>query len=313
MATWGEHFIVRDESGNRTLGGGRVLRPVSRPWRAKRPAHPDGLRALLEGNATERLEEVVRANEWHSCGDDCLAARAGLADASQAVSVREPLEKSGRITRFDAGGSPTWAHVCHLDELVKLIPARLSEHLDANPRLPGLPRSEWPGWMPQACPPRLRAALADWMVQKGHVSLVDGFIVPRGQRGGMSEKDETLFKAILQEYADAAFQPPALSALHCRTPRNEKRLRELIDFGAARGQLVRIADGLWLHGEHHAQMISLVTQALRERGQLAVADIRTLLNSSRKYVVPIAEHLDATGITRRDGDHRKLGPKAPSA
>ena len=51
-----------------------------------------------------------------------------------------------------------------------------------------------------------------------------------------------------------------------------------------------------------------VVDALRGRGALTVADIRDLLGSSRKYVVPIVGWLDRTGVTRRRGDDRVAGP-----
>jgi selenocysteine-specific elongation factor len=117
---------------------------------------------------------------------------------------------------------------------------------------------------------------------------------------------------MLREFDDGAFQPPDPDALRCRTPRNAKRLRELMDLAIARGDLVRIADGVWLHGRRWNELLTRVTAALRERGPLTVSEIRTLLNSSRKYMVPIVERLDAAGITRRTGDQRVPGPKAPA-
>jgi selenocysteine-specific elongation factor len=39
---------------------------------------------------------------------------------------------------------------------------------------------------------------------------------------------------------------------------------------------------------------------------MTVAEIRDLLGTSRKFAVPICEHLDAIGLTRRDGDTRVL-------
>jgi selenocysteine-specific elongation factor len=53
-------------------------------------------------------------------------------------------------------------------------------------------------------------------------------------------------------------------------------------------------------------------EKLRGGAPVTVADIRSMLNSSRKYVVPLVERLDAAGITRRQGDLRSLGPKAPA-
>ena len=55
---------------------------------------------------------------------------------------------------------------------------------------------------------------------------------------------------------------------------------------------------------------SRVVEALRTRGSLTIADARDLLGSTRKYVVPIMSHLDATGVTRRRGDDRIPGPRS---
>jgi selenocysteine-specific elongation factor len=53
---------------------------------------------------------------------------------------------------------------------------------------------------------------------------------------------------------------------------------------------------------------ALVVDALRERQTLTVADVRDVLQSTRKYVVPIVTWLDRTGVTRRRGDDRVAGP-----
>ena len=50
--------------------------------------------------------------------------------------------------------------------------------------------------------------------------------------------------------------------------------------------------------------------ALAARGTLTIADARDVLGSTRKYVVPIMNHLDATGVTRRRGDDRIPGPRS---
>jgi selenocysteine-specific elongation factor len=56
-----------------------------------------------------------------------------------------------------------------------------------------------------------------------------------------------------------------------------------------------------------------IVDALDQRGTLSVADIRDLLDSSRKYVIPIVTRMDADGVTRRRGDDRIAGPRASAA
>jgi selenocysteine-specific elongation factor len=43
-----------------------------------------------------------------------------------------------------------------------------------------------------------------------------------------------------------------------------------------------------------------------------VSEVRDRLGTSRKYVVPLLNRLDAAGVTRRRGDVRIAGPRLPS-
>ncbi len=52
----------------------------------------------------------------------------------------------------------------------------------------------------------------------------------------------------------------------------------------------------------------LVLEHLTTHDTITVGDARDLLGSSRKYVVPLLEHFDREGVTRRRGDIRIPGP-----
>ena len=310
VATWADRFILRDESGSRTLGGGRILRLGGRPWTARRPAHRDGLKALLEGEPAARLEEVIRAAEWQPIDEKHLAVRAGLRDEQDATDTCNRLMGAGKVRALDVASTRVYVHNSHLAALAENLGRRLKQFMHDNPRLPGLPRSQWPGWMPGACVARNRPALAEWFIKAGFVAIDHDHLVPAGQRQQMSDADQALFQAIIEEIDQAAYQPPGLANLACRTPQNEKRVRQLIGLAMTQRKLVRITNDMWLHERRWRELTEAVVAAIHERGPLTVSDIRTLTQSSRKYVVPIAEALDAAGITRRVGDARELGQRA---
>lgn len=317
VATHGQRFILRDEGGSRTLGGGVVLRPVASTWTAARPPREEGLAALLDGLPRARLDETARGCAWEVCSHAALAARAGLPDAA---AVQPPLRTLGVENRVIAlgdarggdGGASAIVHAAIIGDARGRLLARLAKWLAENPRAAGLPRGEWGGWMPRACPPRLRPLLAEWFVARGHVVDVGGFIVPKGHASALSSADRQLFDAIIDEFEAAAFQTPDIPALKCAAGRDVKRVRELIDLAIVRGHLVKIIDGMWLSAKHAERMARIVADAIRARGPITVADIRTLLDSTRKYVVPFAEFLDASGVTKRSGDVRGIGPSAPA-
>jgi len=53
-----------------------------------------------------------------------------------------------------------------------------------------------------------------------------------------------------------------------------------------------------------------IARAVVDRGEISIADVRDLLQSTRKYVLPIVNRMDAEGVTRRRGDLRVPGPRA---
>ncbi len=312
VAAWGQAFLLRDEAATRTLGGGRVLRPLARRWTTRRPMQAAGLAILADGGPRARLEEAVRDAEWLPLTDALLATLAGLPAGSEAARGLEGLRADGRVVVFEAGGERLAVHNAALERLAAELNARLARHLSANPRTGGVPRTEWPGWMPRVCPVRHRPALAEWLISAGHVRLVGDRVVPRDYREALSPEDQQLYEAIVAEYAAAGLAPPDLEGLRCRTERNAPRVAELVALATARGRLVRIGHAFWLHADAWDAVVRRVSGALRTGGPRTVAEIRDLLKSSRKYVVPLVEQLDAAGITRRVGDRRVLGPKAPA-
>jgi selenocysteine-specific elongation factor len=100
----------------------------------------------------------------------------------------------------------------------------------------------------------------------------------------------------------------AITGAHEATPPTVKELVHagfdpaLIDAAGRAGVVVRVSPELVLA----PAIVSRATALAREHAAegLTVSALREALGTSRKYAVPLAEHLDATGVTRRVGDLR---------
>ncbi|HZQ85969.1 MAG TPA: selenocysteine-specific translation elongation factor [Acidimicrobiales bacterium] len=84
-------------------------------------------------------------------------------------------------------------------------------------------------------------------------------------------------------------------------------LRELV----RRGYVVE-RDGTYFAASAVDEAARTVARLLdRQPDGVTVADVRDALGTSRKHVLPLLSHLDATGVTRRRGDLRVGGPRLP--
>ena len=54
------------------------------------------------------------------------------------------------------------------------------------------------------------------------------------------------------------------------------------------------------------QRMKMIREVFRKQDTLTVAEVRDLFKASRKYALALMEYLDACGITRREGDVRRL-------
>ena len=78
--------------------------------------------------------------------------------------------------------------------------------------------------------------------------------------------------------------------------------RHVIEAASRAGIVVRVASNLVVS----PAIIERAAEFVRSHGAdgVSVSELRVALGTTRKYAVPIAEYLDSTGVTRRDGDRR---------
>ena len=73
------------------------------------------------------------------------------------------------------------------------------------------------------------------------------------------------------------------------------------------GQIAEISAQLYLDADAETELRRRVSDRLADGSTLTMAELRDLLGTTRKYAVPIGEYLDRIGLTRREGDVRRLG------
>jgi selenocysteine-specific elongation factor len=69
---------------------------------------------------------------------------------------------------------------------------------------------------------------------------------------------------------------------------------------------VRVKESLYFHADSLASIQARLVDLLRERKEIGPGDIKDLLGISRKYAIPLLEHFDSRGVTRRVGERRVL-------
>jgi selenocysteine-specific elongation factor len=127
-------------------------------------------------------------------------------------------------------------------------------------------------------------------------------VAGRARPASADDDDGLADHAWLHALAAAPFAPPPPIGV------DREELRELVRLG-----LVVERDGVWFAASAVEQAGRVLAALLAASpAGVTVAQIRDALRTSRKYLLPLLGHLDASGVTRRRGDLRIAGPRLPS-
>ncbi len=104
-------------------------------------------------------------------------------------------------------------------------------------------------------------------------------------------------------YESAGLQPPSPYNFQANYPRHIN-VRAILAILAEQGTLVHIEDELYLHETVFRRVEETVRglAAAAPGGEITVGAVRDALQSTRKFVLPLLEYLNARGLTRREGD-----------
>lgn len=273
----GDRIVLRSTGRNATVAGGEVL-DVEPPRR---------LEAAIARLDRPLPHRILDTRPWFTLDD--LARLAGVGTAG-AEALATQMVDAGTAVRLGAWLAAQQA----IDEVRESARRQVAHHHEVAPLEPGLELAALAASL-RLDVGRTRAAL------DGVGELVIDREVVRAADHDATASDHPDARRLLDALRAQPFSPPDPASLG-------------VDASVVRA-LVRSASAVELDGVVFASSAlddarRVVSAALYERGALAIADIRDLLGSTRKFVLPIVARLDAEGVTRRRGDERIAGPRA---
>ena len=102
--------------------------------------------------------------------------------------------------------------------------------------------------------------------------------------------------------------PPDAAELAAAAGPRAGAVADLLGLLRDQEQLVEVNGQIFLDAEVAGELQRRVQQRLADGTTITMAALRDLLGTTRKFAVPIGEYLDRIGLTKRDGDVRRLGP-----
>ncbi len=311
VAVYGQPFVIREESPPATLGGGRVLQPLARRVRRRDHTARTRLSRLRSADPLERLSAALAflgLKPWTERG---LSAQTGL-PIDQVSPVLDQLTATGALVDVPVGPRRSLRilaeFVVDLEDRVLRALGRLHE---ARPRLSAIPRAHLSAELPDLGSDALISGIVDRLKNQGKVVVEARTVAVKGYEPRLSQGERRLKSELLELIRKGGMSPPETADLVAAAGGRAAVVPELLALLRDEQKLVELSSALYLDFDIEAELRRKVIERLAASLTMTMADLRDLLGTTRKYAVPIGEYLDRIGLTKREGDVRRLGQVEP--
>ncbi|MFK7911406.1 MAG: selenocysteine-specific translation elongation factor [Akkermansiaceae bacterium] len=290
----GDRVVLRDGAQQNTLAGGTVLdtRPTRYGFRTETRA--DFLKTLSENPLDIRTHLEARLKRDHSLSSHTPLHDSPFSEDNIEKAVQSLADDKKLITlETDYVYSPWW------QEQISTAKSAVTDWHKRHPDLPGIPLDQLASSL-EECSERLFGELiitleSDGFQRKGKTLAASNHSL------SLPAEIKTQAESIIAKLDQAGLQPPSPAEL-TTTDQHAQALQFLL----RSGQVIELDAKVVISAESRDAAIEKIRGYLEENGQATASELRQHLDSTRKVVMPLLEHLDDLGITVRNDNHRTL-------
>ncbi len=298
----GQRFVVRFYSPVQTMGGGWIVEPLAPRRRRHHLPTLQELELKGRGQPEELTLQSLLEHGIAGATPEKMAENLGLAPENM-PALLESLKERGEAVRLGEDDNVYLARAV-LEEGWQSLQALLREYHDKNLLRQGMPKELARTQLLPKLPPRAFQALLQHLADKNLVIIQREYVKLYHHQVALSEEQSDLLRRMEDAYKMAPFNPPGPRELPL--PLADSEREELLQILIDQGLLVHVAENMVFHVQAVDKAELLLGQAASPDGSLTVSDYRRVLNTSRKYTLPLLEYFDARKITRRVGEKRVL-------
>lgn len=301
-------FVVRQYSPTITIGGGMILNSNAPKRKLKDPKTLAELQALEKEEPIEVLESILAASGNQLQTVDHLASEMALPNDTVSNLLRQ-LQENGAAVFVRKNGKPAATHRACYERLQQTCMEALTTFHQRNPRRPGLPKAELVSLIrPKPDSDLLNFAIMQSKKQE-QIRETDGMVALTDHQVRFTPEQDALRKQIDRLLYDSGYTTPPEAEMAGQLSHPVNHIKDMVSTMIGLGEIVRAEQGIYFHPKRVEEARDALLAHLEQNGEITISQFKDLLGgASRKYAMPLINHFDRLGITRREGDVRVLEP-----
>ena len=282
-------FIIR--SPQETLGGGQILETKAKRHRRFESSTIEQLQKKEGGTAETVILASLDAQKpielgklAATCNLPTKEMEAAIASLAERKDITMLGEKNDRLIY----SSQAWAAVKQsVEQMLKKF------HKD-NPLRQGMAKEELKD--KTKAPAKFFDAAVKQLSSDGILKESGPIVHAPGYQVKLTPEQQKKIDAYIKALSTTPFSPPPEITIE----------PELLGILIGQKKVLKVADNVIFTTDAYDKMAQRIIDHIKAHKQITVAEVRDLLQTSRKYALALMEYMDNQKITRRVGDGRVL-------
>jgi selenocysteine-specific elongation factor len=296
----GDRLILRDQSAQRTLGGGQVLDPFAPARQRRSPERLAQLRALVSGDEFEQVLPVLL--NYSAGGLDPLRLERQFNRPRATWSLAE------NVRLIDTRQGPLLFNVQRWAQLKFTLLEQLAQFHELEPDQMGPDRDRLRRFSGLALERSTFVSLLDELLTAGSIQASGPWLHLPDHQVRLNAEDESLWLELQPLFEQAGFDPPWVRDIAKMLSQDDAVVRLLLRKLARLGLMHQVVRDLFLSDVQLRRMADVLLKLAKENPQIQVTTFRDALGLGRKRCIQYLEYFDRVGLTRRLGESRQIRP-----
>ena len=299
-----DRFVIRSYSPVRTIGGGQVLNPIPKKHKRFKPEIIDGLKALTESGTDEIILHHASDAGAEGISHVQLKLMTNLPDKQLDGALGGLLSRRALI-QIDKENR-LYIHGESFEQLKAGATGFLKIYHKANPLRKGMSKEELKSKFPSVLSGKLFNLVLNQMIKEKAVVQDEDTVHLAEHKVSLGQDQAEVRKKILETYQTAGLQPPYFKELGKSLDIDTARARDVMNLLVKDGFIIKAKDDLFFGADAVRELKGRLVNYLETNGEITTPQFKEMAGCSRKYLIPLLEYFDATNVTIRVGDSRKL-------
>ncbi len=296
----GDPFVIRYYSPVTTIGGGIIIDSNAAKQKRFREEVLAGLAMKEEGSLEEVITHEMESNPYEAVTIEELSKATGSSSELVTASLGSLME-NGTVFALRDG---EYISQYGLELINSTLLHNLQEYHNNFPLRLGYPKEDMRSRFFSSINSKTFNLILKYFEVKNVLanrnnllSIIEHKIIP-------NEKQKEVITKITEALGREAFSPPSLTEIKATISISDDEFMEIINYMITEQIIIRVSPEMYFTSAAIEKGKEIISEYFAQEKELSLARTRDILNTTRKYALPLIEYYDKVRFTRRIGDVR---------